>query len=135
MSYDDGPREATETILVVEDEDIVREVATEMLVANGYQVLGAKDGCEALEICTRYPGPINLMLTDVVMPRVSGRELADKVLQLRPKTKVLYMSGYSSDVIEQRGVLDKKMPFLQKPFTLDSVSRRVREVLERGTTP
>ncbi len=121
-----------ETILLVEDEFSLRELVRTTLHSKGYVVLEASDGKDALNLCERYHGSIDLMLTDVVMPGMSGRELADRLKQLRPGLRVLYMSGYTDSVAVHRGVLDPKMSFIQKPFTLDALARQVRKTLDQG---
>jgi len=121
-----------ETVLLVEDEHIVRNLACEILEMHGYRVLTASDGEKACRVCEEYPEEINLMITDVVMPVMSGRELAERVAQRRPRMAVLYMSGYTDDAIVRHGVLDHDMPFLQKPFTPDAFARKVRDVLEQN---
>jgi CheY-like chemotaxis protein/two-component sensor histidine kinase len=120
----------TETILLVEDEEAVRELARDILQANGYTVLDTQHGGEALLTCERHAGPIQLMVTDAVMPQMSGRELAERLAPLRPEMKVLYMSGYTDDAVVRHGVLDSGTAFLQKPFTPDMLARKVREVLD-----
>jgi len=119
-----------ETVLLVEDEEVVREMAMEILQECGYQVLQAEDGLEALRLAGQYTGEIHLMLTDVVMPRMSGRELADQITHLRPHLKVLYMSGYTDDAIVHHGVLDEGTAFLGKPFSMHALARKVRELLD-----
>jgi CheY-like chemotaxis protein len=119
----------TETILLMEDDELVRGLARSMLEERGYTVLAARDGEEALRIADEHGGPIQLMLTDVVMPRMSGRELADRVGPRRPEMKVLYMSAYTDEAIVHHGVLDPGTAFIQKPFTADGLARKVREVL------
>ena len=118
-----------ETVLVVEDEKMVRGLACRILERIGYRVLEAADADEALEALAKHPGDIDLLLTDVVMPRVSGPELARIVHATRPELPVLYMSGYTDDAVGREGVLDPSVPFLQKPFTPDGLARKVREVL------
>jgi signal transduction histidine kinase len=118
-----------ETVLLVEDEEMVREMAKEILEDSGYQVLEAKHGHEALVIAKRYPGDIHLMLSDVVMPHMSGRELADQFAPLRKDMKVLYMSGYTDDAIVHHGVLDEGTAFIEKPFTPNALAHKVRETL------
>ena len=120
-----------ETILVAEDEVVLRELVGRILQANGYTVLAAADGAQAIEICGRHEGPIHLMVSDVVMPQMGGREAAERLAAVRPDMKVLYMSGYTSDAIVRHGILNPGTNFLQKPFTPDSLARKVREVLDR----
>jgi PAS domain S-box-containing protein len=119
------------TVLVVEDELQVRELVQEVLLAEGYTVLTAADGDEGLHLCTAYDGPIDLLLTDVVMPGLSGPEMAQCILPMRPTLKVVYMSGYASDAMGDHGVLDPGTAFLQKPFTPDVLLGKVRETLDR----
>ena len=122
----------TETVLLVEDEGMVRTLLRDILGAEGYTVLAAAGGQEALEICKRHEGPIHLILTDVVMPGMSGRELVARLSETCRDLKVLYISGYTDDAIVHHGVLDEGTNFLQKPFTPDAVLRKVREVLDSG---
>ena len=97
-------------------------------------VAEARDGDEALLLCGRHEGSIHLMMTDVVMPGMSGRELADRVAEMYPEIKVLYMSGYTDNARGQHGVLDPKIPFIEKPFSVESVLQRVRETLDSLAT-
>lgn len=120
----------TETVLLVEDEEMVRNMTREILQESGYQVLEATHGQEALVVAKRHDGPIHLMLSDVVMPQMSGRELAEQLLPVRREMKVLYMSGYTDDAIVHHGVLDEGMAFIEKPFTSDNLTRKLREVLD-----
>jgi two-component system, cell cycle sensor histidine kinase and response regulator CckA len=125
------PATASGTILVVEDEAELRELTAEVLSLAGYVVLSAASPSEALEISRAYRGPIQLLLTDVVMPEMSGRNLAELLLPAHPGMKVLYMSGYTDDAIVHHGVLDPGTTLLQKPFTPDGLTRMVGDVLER----
>lgn len=119
----------TETVLVVEDEKTVRDLTCRILREHGYTVLEACNGQEGIGICIGRNGPIHLLITDVVMPGMSGRELARKIEKLRPATKVLYISGYTDKAIVHHGVLDAGTCFLQKPFTAAHLARKVREIL------
>jgi PAS domain S-box-containing protein len=125
-----SPAVGTETILVVEDEEAVRKVAVRMLRASGYNVLTASNGGEALLTCEQHDGDIALLLTDVVMPQMSGRELAERLRQLRPGMRVLFMSGYTNDAIVRHGVLEAGIRFISKPFSSPELARKVRESLD-----
>jgi CheY-like chemotaxis protein len=129
------PRRATgtETLVVVEDEDVLRKVAKRALVEAGYTVLTAANADEALLTCAQHAGEIELLVTDVVMPRTSGKELAQILSKARPAIKVLYMSGYTDNAIGHHGVLDAGTHFLAKPFTAADLARKVRDVLDEGT--
>ena len=118
-----------ETVLVVEDEDIVRELVCEVLEDHGYNVICAADGIEALEVAERYDGEIHLLVTDVIMPHMNGHELASKLTALRPEMKVLYVSGYSDNEIGDHGTLDPRYELLQKPFTPQTLARKIRDVI------
>jgi signal transduction histidine kinase/DNA-binding response OmpR family regulator len=120
----------SETVLVVEDEEIVRSLTRQILQARGYAVLEAQHGPEALRVCELHKGEIHLILTDVVLPHMSGPELAARVATLRPQIKLLYMSGYTGNALAHLGVPDVEGACLQKPFTLASLARKVREVLD-----
>jgi two-component system, cell cycle sensor histidine kinase and response regulator CckA len=122
----------SETILLVEDEDTVRGLTRKVLMQAGYKVLDAKGGDEALRLCRAHTGSIDLLLTDVVMPGISGKEVADRLSKLRPTTRVLFMSGYTDEAIVQHGVLDANVQFLQKPFTWSGLAKKVRDVLDRN---
>lgn len=122
----------TETVLLVEDEDGVRTLSRLGLEKNGYSVIEARNGSEGLALCQHHPGTIDIMVTDVVMPNMSGRTLAEHLSVLRPKMKVLYLSGYTDEAIVRHGVIDPNVPFLQKPFTTDALAKKVREVLDAG---
>jgi signal transduction histidine kinase len=120
----------TETVLVVEDEEQIRNLIRAILTARGYIVLVAENGDRALALAAAHEGPIQLLLTDVIMPRMSGRELAERLATARPAIRVLYVSGYTDDAIAHHGVLDAGVALLQKPFTPGVLSRKVREVLD-----
>ena len=119
-----------ETILVVEDEANLRRMACHYLERQGYKILEAADGAAAMQIAVAHRGPIHLVLTDVIMPGMNGRELAQKILSSRPETKILYMSGYSENAIGHNGELEADVVLLQKPFTLQALKEKVREVLD-----
>lgn len=119
----------TETVLLVEDEEMVRNMTREILQESGYRVLEAKHGQEALLVAEQHHGPIHLMLSDVVMPQISGRQLAEQLAPRRKEMKVLYMSGYTDDAIVHHGVLDEGVAFIEKPFTPHALTYKVREVL------
>jgi PAS domain S-box-containing protein len=122
----------TETILLAEDERDVREVAREFLALSGYTVLEAKDGAEAVEIARQHAGPIHLLVADMVMPGMGGRELAARLAPLRPEMKVVYMSGYTEYARTSQDETDRKVALLTKPFTRGTLARTVREVLQGG---
>jgi len=119
----------TETVLVVEDQPEVRKLTLSMLESQGYRLLEAANGSEALSLCKRYTEPIHLLVTDVVMPGMTGRELARMLLALRPSLKTLYTSGYTANAIAHEGVLDAGVAYLPKPFSAAQLAAKVREVL------
>jgi len=119
-----------ETILVVEDQPEVREFTATVLETCGYQVIRAEGAIAALTICQRHPGTIDLVLTDVVMPNVSGRELADELEKVQPGIRILFMSGYTDDTMVRHGVSRTGGHFIQKPFTPRALALKIREVLE-----
>ena len=120
----------SETIMVVEDNQAVRDLAVRILERAGYEVIWAAGAKTALEQAGSHTGPIHLLLTDVIMPHISGSELAQRLTQIRTDTKVLYMSGHTDDSIVDHGVLDPGTAFIQKPFSPWSLARRVRQVLD-----
>jgi PAS domain S-box-containing protein len=124
------PPRGTETVLVVEDEPALRVLIDEILARSGYTVLQASRPDEALALAVAHEGTIDLVLTDVIMPGMSGGQMADAIRALRPRARVLFMSGYTDDAISQHGILDAGTHFLEKPFTGDSLLRKVRTVLE-----
>ncbi len=130
-----GPRAGIETVLLVEDEPVVRRLVAEILETNGYTVLQAADGPSVLEVARRHSGAIDLLLTDVVMPGMSGPEVAQSVTSMRPGTHVLYMSGYTDSAIDRHGVLEPGIAFLQKPFSTDDLTRKVRALLDDTAAP
>ena len=125
-----APAAGRETVLLAEDEPLVRILARRVLEQAGYTVLAAGGGAEALETARRHDGPIHLLLTDVVMPEMSGRDLVRRLGELRPDVPVLYMTGYSEEAIARHGVLDPGTALIQKPFTPAALARKVREVLD-----
>jgi CheY-like chemotaxis protein len=114
----------------VEDEDAVRALGGHVLRSSGYTVLEAADGAEALRRAKAYLRPIHLLVTDVVMPEMGGRPLADRLLALHPEARVLFASGYTDDAVVRHGVREGQVPFLPKPFTPADLARKVREVLD-----
>jgi two-component system, cell cycle sensor histidine kinase and response regulator CckA len=124
------PASAGETILVVEDEESVRRLARRVLEAQGYTVLEAINGADALRIAADYAGVIDLLLSDVVMPEVGGRLLAERLTAARPETEVMFMSGYTDDDILRRGLLERGQRLIQKPFTATALAHDVRTLLD-----
>jgi two-component system, cell cycle sensor histidine kinase and response regulator CckA len=121
-----------ETVLLVEDEDTVRALSRLVLQSNGYTVLEARNGQEAVWVAQQHQGPIHLLVTDLVMPRMSGRQLADLLAQPRPQMRVLFMSGHTDEALLRHGVVEGSVAFLQKPFHPTALARKVREVLDGG---
>jgi two-component system, cell cycle sensor histidine kinase and response regulator CckA len=119
----------TETILLVEDEESVRQLVRDTLESKGYKVIEAENGEGGISVAAQHAGKIDLVITDVVMPGMGGREMAEEIVKIRPETKILYLSGYAEDAILSEGGIENATPFLQKPFTLQNLSRKVREVL------
>ena len=122
-----------ETILIVEDEEEVRKLAGKILERQGYRILEASQGDDALRISERHGGPIDLILVDVIMPGMSCSELSKHLKSPHPKMKVLYMSGYTDNAIVRHGVLEKGINYIQKPFTMEGLARKVREVLDKDS--
>ncbi len=125
----------TEVILLVEDEEAVRDLVRTILVAQGYEVVVAEDPQHAEDLACKFPGEIHLLLTDVVMPGASGRELAARIMKSRPGIRVLYMSGYTENVVTSGGLLESGLVFIQKPFSPSVLIHKIREVLTHTTTP
>jgi PAS domain S-box-containing protein len=125
------PGRGTETILLVEDEETLRRLVCAALREHGYQVLEARHGAQAMLRCENYRGPIHLLLTDVILPKLSGRELADRLTPKHPGLQVLYMSGYTENTIIHHGVMDSEMNFIQKPFSPEELLRKVRDLLDQ----
>ena len=127
-----GTWSGSQTVLVAEDEPMVRRLICSVLKERGYTVLEAEDGLAASRLAEQYNGPIHLLITDVVMPAMSGQELTKRVKASRPGTKILYISGYTEEAISRFGALDEGAFFLEKPFTPDSLARKIREILGTG---
>jgi CheY-like chemotaxis protein len=126
------PPHGTETVLVVEDDPGIRRLIGETLQMSGYTVLEARHGIEAWMIGNQYAGPIHLLVTDVVMPQMSGHALVDRLVSARPDMRVLYISGHIDDVALHQGVAEPGRDFLQKPFAIQSLAQKVRDLLDRG---
>jgi DNA-binding NtrC family response regulator len=120
----------SETVLLTEDDEMVRTLAREVLQSYGYRVLEAPNGSAAISVCEQHDATIHLLVTDVVMPEMSGRDLVARISQLRPGMKVLYMSGYSDGAVVHHGVLDEDTAFIQKPFAPETLARKIRKVLD-----
>jgi PAS domain S-box-containing protein len=127
------PEQALETILLVEDEVSLRNLSRQVLESQGYTVLEAAEGAVAIQICNSHPGPIHLLLTDLIMPGINGRELARRVSAMRRETKVLYMSGYTDNVIAHNAILEEGIALLQKPFSVSTLKTKVREKLSSAS--
>ena len=128
-------RRGAETILLVEDEAALLALTEELLAELGYQVLAAEGPLEALALAAKADPPIDLLLTDVIMPSMNGKELSDRVRTLRPGIRVVFTSGYTADAIAHRGMLEPGIDFLEKPFTLDLLAAKIREALDRPADP
>jgi CheY-like chemotaxis protein len=125
-------KRGSETVLLVEDEDTVRHLASELLEESGYVVLSAGGGEEAINFATTHKDHIDLLITDVVMPKVSGKEVAEQLKKIHPETKVLFMSGYTDEAIVHHGIVDSNIAFIQKPFSEQALAHKIREVLDSG---
>jgi len=125
----EAPRGGSETVLLVEDEEMVRRLTRRVLERFGYRVLSAAGAAEAVDVAREHAAPIHLLLTDIVLPKTNGRLLWEELRRARPELRVLFMSGYTDDVIAQHGVLEEGIPFLQKPFSIEALTRKVREAL------
>jgi CheY-like chemotaxis protein len=123
-------KRGSETVLLVEDEDMVRNLATELLKENGYNVMGASGGEEAIRLCRNHKEPIHLLITDVVMPKMSGKDVARSLQMVHPETRVLFMSGYTDEAIVHHGIIDSHIAFIQKPFSEPALMQKVRDVLD-----
>jgi len=123
-------KRGSETVMLVEDEEMVRKLASELLEESGYVVLSASGGEEAIYFATTNKGRIDLLITDVVMPKVSGKEVAEQVRKIHPETKVLFMSGYTDEAIVHHGIVDSNIAFIQKPFSEHALAQKIREVLD-----
>src|SRR5690606_14235481 len=125
-------RRSSETVLFVEDEAAVRMMGARILAEQGYRVLQAPGGAEALRLAAEHVGPIHILVSDVVMPQMSGIELARRLTEQRPEVRVLYTSGYAEDSLAGPGVLDPRSSFLPKPYVLETLLAKVREILDQG---
>ena len=122
--------QGTETILLVEDEEMVRNLSKEILKECGYTVIEARNGLEALEICDERDCKFDLLMTDVVMPQMGGRELAEKLTAKAPNMRVLFTSGYTDDAVVRHGIIETNTNFIQKPFTMETLAGKVRRILD-----
>ena len=124
----------TETLLIVENEAAIRHLLQMALQKNGYRVLTAESGREALDLINAHSGPIHLLITDVMMPDIDGPELVRRLSTLRPDTRTLFMSGYMDDALGEQGVLPSNVNFIQKPFSPRTIAQRVREILDGSSS-
>ncbi|MBU1106877.1 MAG: PAS domain S-box protein [Candidatus Riflebacteria bacterium] len=121
-----------ETVLIVEDEVSILKLATKILKSNGYNVIGATNPCEALILAEKHAGDIHLLITDVILPELNGRQLSERLCALYPKIKVLFMSGYTADVIARRGIIDEGVNFIQKPFSVNNFTAKARHAIDQN---
>jgi two-component system, cell cycle sensor histidine kinase and response regulator CckA len=124
---------STETLLIVENEAAIRNLLQMALRKNGYTVLAAESGREALDLVSTHSGPIHLLITDVMMPDIDGPELVRRLSAIRPETRTLFMSGYMDDALGEQGVLPSSVNFIQKPFSPSTIAQKVRDILD-GTS-
>jgi two-component system, cell cycle sensor histidine kinase and response regulator CckA len=120
----------TETLLIVENEAAIRSLLQMALRKNGYTVLAAESGREALDVVSTHSGPIHLLITDVMMPDIDGPELVRRLSAIRPETRTLFMSGYMDDALGEQGVLPSSVNFIQKPFSPSTIAQKVRDILD-----
>jgi CheY-like chemotaxis protein len=123
-------KRGSETVLLVEDEEMVRKLASELLEESGYVVMSAGGGEEAINFANQHKDRIDLLITDVVMPKISGKEVAAQLKKIHPETKVLFMSGYTDEAIVHHGIVDSDIAFIQKPFSQNALAQKIREVLD-----
>jgi len=131
ISEESVKSDGSETILLTEDNEQVREMTNEILTCQGYKVLIAENGRDALAALDQHDGPVHLLLTDVIMPDMNGRELSEQIAAREPDMKVIFMSGYTDNVITHHGVTDPGVNFIQKPFSVKALAAKVREVLDQ----
>src|SRR5262249_44163353 len=124
-----GTLRGSEKVLVIEDQEEVRTLAATVLRAYGYHVIEAASGAEALVLAQEHSSEIHLLLTDVILPGMNGKEVSERIRALNPRLKVLFMSGYTADIIARRGIPERDVAYLPKPFSPDSLAAKVREVL------
>jgi response regulator RpfG family c-di-GMP phosphodiesterase len=127
----EGDLQGEETILLVEDDPLVRRVAGKILKTYGYEILEAENGLAALHLGHRHPRPIDLLLTDIIMPDMNGRDLAERWKIIHPESQVLFTSGYNENIIAQHGTLEPGISFIPKPYRMTTLAQKVREVLNR----
>lgn len=129
------PTARGETILLVEDEGAILEMGTLMLRSLGYTILPAATPSEALRLVQTHEGPIDLLISDVIMPAMNGKDLSDQLKQIKPGIKCLFMSGYTADIIAKHGMLDEAIHFIQKPFSIPEMATKIRGLLDEPSPP